>query len=87
MVTTGFASALSSAITVNVFPYRVTVPGVKLNLFVVDTYIVINPELLNAFSPIDVTDAGTVIDTKLVEKNAPSPIDVTDAGMIIDSRV
>ena len=67
MGTTGFTSALSSAITVNVFPYRVTdVPGVKPNLFVVDTYIVVNPEFRNTASSIISTKAGMTIDVKLV---------------------
>ena len=67
MGTTGFTSALSSAITVNVFPYRVTdAPGVKPNLFVVDTYIVVNPEFRNTASSIISTKAGIVIDVKFV---------------------
>ena len=62
----GIVGATVGAIsfTVKVFPYRVTAPGVKPNPFIVDTYIVINPELWNALLPIDVTDAGMVIDVK-----------------------
>ena len=43
---------------------------------------------MNAFLPIDVTDAGMVIDVKLAQFwNAKIPIDVTKAGMPIDVKV
>jgi hypothetical protein len=58
--------ARATFLTVNVFPYRVTVPGVKPSPFLVDTYIVINPELWNTASSIIVTESGIVIDVKLV---------------------
>ena len=54
-------------LTVNVFPYRVTdLLGVKPNPFLVDTYIVINPEFRNTASSINVTESGMTIDVKLV---------------------
>ena len=63
-------------IIVKVFPYKgIGVLGVKPNLFLVDTYIVINPEFVNAFKPISVTEAGMVIDVNLVQPlNAFPPI-------------
>lgn len=72
----GGAAAAAISITVKLFPYRVTdVPGVKPNPFGVDTYIVVKLELLNALSPIDVTEAGMVIDFKLVQlSNAAMPM-------------
>jgi hypothetical protein len=40
----------------------------------------------NAFEPIDVTEAGMVIDVKPEPWNAFEPIVVTELGMIIDVK-
>jgi len=68
--------AAGGAIIVKYAPYNgIGVLGVKPNPFGVDTYIVVKLELLNALSPIDVTEAGMVIDFKLVQlSNAAMPM-------------
>ena len=51
---------------------------------IIDTKLI---QVKNAFSPIDVTNAGMAIDLKLIQfMNAISPIDVTEAGMTIDFK-
>ena len=86
----GIAGFSATSFIVKVFPYSVTgvTLGIKLNPFVVDTYILDNPEPWNAAFPIDVTEAGIVIDVKPEQlENAASPIVVTEAGMIIDDKL
>ena len=63
-------TAAATSFTVNVVPYSITgvLLGIKANLFVLDTYMVVNPEPWNAPLPIDVTESGMVIDVKPLQK-------------------
>ena len=67
--------AAGRAIIVKYVPYNgIGVLGVKPNPFVLDIYIVVNPEFWNALFPILVTLDGIVIEVNDVLKNAYCPM-------------